>query len=347
MPTAGARTRASAVFLICLLNVTVFAAAMSGLRRGTKDVVDILLRNSGHPRSKPMELPLLGHRARSCRSRRVRRHYARTPAPPGLIRAARPRRRRPAPPSHRRHRPLSASLPPRPVRQPAARVRAPGRSRAHSPHRHPPPAVPAGVPARVRPTRNAARSRSRAPCATATVAGRPPVARLRPPSPADAPCPALDFHQVLQGRSRSPNDVRTARCVATHRPLRRRASSPSHRGRDACRATTRHGVQATLPHAGALRHEPITRRIAPELRATHGVAAPVTNFPLREISDRGRPRSRPPAPPSHQGGAVVPPSERRRPGVAAPSARRRPHPLHQRSGSNLSRPGQRPHVAAC
>ncbi len=42
---------------------------MSGLRRGTKDVVDILLRNSGHPRSKPMELPLLGHRARSCRSR--------------------------------------------------------------------------------------------------------------------------------------------------------------------------------------------------------------------------------------------------------------------------------------
>ena len=42
---------------------------MSGLRRGTKDVVDILLRNFGHPRSKPMELPLLGHRARSCRSR--------------------------------------------------------------------------------------------------------------------------------------------------------------------------------------------------------------------------------------------------------------------------------------
>lgn len=51
---------------------------MSGVRRGTKDVVDILLRNSGHPRSKPMELPLLGHRARSCRSRRVRRHCART-----------------------------------------------------------------------------------------------------------------------------------------------------------------------------------------------------------------------------------------------------------------------------
>ena len=38
----------------------------------------------------------------------------------------------------------------------------------------------------------------------------------------------LDSHRVLQGRSRSPNDVRSARCVVTHRPLRRRASSPSH-----------------------------------------------------------------------------------------------------------------------
>ncbi len=207
---------------------------MSGLRRGTKDVVDVLLRNSGHPRSKPMELPFLGHRARSCRSRRVRRHYARTVTPPGLIHAARPRRRRPAPPPHRRRRPLSVSLPRRSVRRPAARVRA----------RWPLPRASPGSPARVtitcppgssrvRSARNAARSRSHAPCATATVARRPPVSRLRPPSPADAPCPALDSHQALRGRSRTPNDVRCARCVATHRPLRRRASSPSHRGRDA------------------------------------------------------------------------------------------------------------------
>ena len=90
---------------------------------------------------------------------------------------------------------------------------------------------------------------------------------------------------------------------------------------------------ATLPHAGALRHEPVMRRIAPEHRATHGVAAPVTNFRLREISDRGRPRSRPPAPATAAGGAAVPPSERRRPGIAAPSPRRCPHrhqPARQR-----------------
>ncbi len=68
MPTAGARLPGARRLLVCLLNVTVFAAAMSGLRRGTKDIVDILLRNFGHPRSKPMELPLPGHQARSCRS---------------------------------------------------------------------------------------------------------------------------------------------------------------------------------------------------------------------------------------------------------------------------------------
>ena len=53
---------------------------------------------------------------------------------------------------------------------------------------------------------------------------------------------------------------------------------------------------ATLPHDGALRHEPVMRPVAPEPRATHSVAPPVTNFGLREISDRGRSRGRPPPP---------------------------------------------------
>ena len=41
-----------------------------------------VLRNSGHPRSKPLELPLLGHRARSCRSRRCAAIAPRTTADP-------------------------------------------------------------------------------------------------------------------------------------------------------------------------------------------------------------------------------------------------------------------------
>ena len=73
---------------------------------------------------------------------------------------------------------------------------------------------------------------------------------------------------------------------------------------------------ATLPHAGALRHEPVMRRIAPEHRTTHGVAAPVTNFRLREISDRGRPRSRPPE-------AATAPGRRRRSAVGTPSPEHR------------------------
>ena len=81
---------------------------------------------------------------------------------------------------------------------------------------------------------------------------------------------------------------------------------------------------ATLPHGGALRHEPVMRPTTPEPRATHGVAAPVTNFGLREISDRGRSRSRPRAPATAPGGAAVPPSERHRPGVAAAWSRRHP-----------------------
>ena len=50
----------------------------------------------------------------------VRRHCATHHCQPGFIRAARPRRRRPAPPSHRRRRPLSASLP-KPPGSPANR----------------------------------------------------------------------------------------------------------------------------------------------------------------------------------------------------------------------------------
>ena len=85
-------------------------------RRGTNERPRTsILRNFGQPRSKPLELPLLGHRARSCRSRRCAAIAPRTTAKPGFIHAARPRRRRPAPLSHQRRRPLSASFPNRRV----------------------------------------------------------------------------------------------------------------------------------------------------------------------------------------------------------------------------------------
>ena len=291
---------------------------MSGSRRGTKDVVDILLRNSGHPRSKPMELPLLGHRARSCRSRPrappLRAHHC----SPGLIHAARPRRRRPAPPSHRRRRPLSASLPPRSARWPAARVRdrwplpsaSPARGTRHMP------CLPGSV---ARPI-DAKRGAEPFPCSHAPQR-RSPVAR---PSPGfirrhrrTRRVRRLDSHRALQGRSRprttfEPPDAlsRIARFDAAH--PRRHAPRTGRLSRHYSSSST-----ATLPHAGALRHEPIMRRTAPEHRATHGVAAPVTNFRLREISDRGRPRTRPSAP-------ATAPRRRRRSAVGTPSPSRQP-----------------------
>ena len=297
MPTAGARSRATAVFHLCLLNVTVFAAAISGSRRGTKDVVDILLRNSGHPRSKPMELPLLGHRARSCRSRPRAPPLRAHDCSPGLIHATRPRRRRPAPPSHRRRRPLSASLPTRPVRRPAARVRDRRPLPSASPYAAHVTCRAFQVQSRVRSTRNAARSRSHAPMRHSD--GRPSPARLQASSAvADgrAVSGALTLTEPYRG---VPAPERRS-----NRPMRCHASPAStprilavtHRGRDALSRHYSSSSTATLPHAGALRHEPIMRRTAPEHRATHGVAAPVTNFRLREISDRGRPHSRPPAP---------------------------------------------------
>ena len=99
----------------CVLNVTVFAAAMSGQatrHERTSCVRPAKLRASpkqtigtAYPRRPGTVLSVPP----------VRRHCAAHQCQPGFIRAARPRRRRPAPPSHRRRRPLSASLPTRRV----------------------------------------------------------------------------------------------------------------------------------------------------------------------------------------------------------------------------------------
>ena len=192
-----------------------------------------------------------------------------------------------------------------------------GRSRAHpleSGTRHLD--VPPGLLAR--PT-GAKRGAEPFPCSLAPQR-RSPVARLSPGfvrrRRRTRRVRRLTLTKPYRGVLAPPNDVRCARCVATHRPLRRRASSPSapRTGR-----LSRHyspWSEATLPHPGALRHEPVMRRIAPEHRPTHGVAAPVTNFRLREISDRGRPRSRPPAP-------APAPRRRRRSAAGTPSPGRR------------------------
>ena len=120
----------------------------------------------------------------------IRRHCTAHHCQPGFIHAARPRRRRPAPPSHRRCRPLSASFPNR---------RVPKRTGTCPRQARPSRALPAGgmrhipclrVRCASRRMRNAARSRSHSPCAAAAVARRPPVSRLRPPSPGDTPRPA-------------------------------------------------------------------------------------------------------------------------------------------------------------
>ena len=123
----------------------------------------------------------------------------------------------------------------------------------------------------------------------------------------------LTLTKPYEGVLAPPNDVRCARCVATHRPLRRRASSPSHRGRDACRATTRHGVKRRYHTPG--------RFVTSRSRArSHRIIAPRTaSRPLSLISGFAKlvtgavPAAARPHPPPQPGGAAVPPPERRRP----------------------------------
>ena len=214
---------------------------------------------------------------RSCRSRHARGHYAARNCLRLDPRCA-PLSERPGSPVTSKDPPVSASLPRRPdPGRPHVSVPA-DRSRATSPYS--PPVTGAclsGFLARPT-TRNAARSRSK----LLAPQRRSPIAHL---SPGFVPrhrrtrrVRRLDFHQALQGRSRSPSDIRPARARVRDRAARRRASSPvtARMGR-----LSRHyssSSPTTLPHARALRHEPVTPRNAPATRATTGSPPPVTNF---------------------------------------------------------------------
>ena len=238
--TPDARIRAPAAFS-CLFAQR-YGLRRSHIRRATRHercLATSVLRNSGHPRSKPLELPLLGHRMRSCRSRYARGHYTARNCVRLDPRCA-PLPGRPGSPVTSKDPPFSAPLPRRPVPE-RRHVSVPAdRSRATSPYSAPATGCAFPVSSRVPTTRNAARSRSRSPCATATVAHRPPVSRVRPRHRRTRRVRRLDFHQALQGRARSLSDIRTVRRVVTHRPPRRRASSPVTARMGRLRATTRH-----------------------------------------------------------------------------------------------------------
>ena len=278
---------------------------MSGLRRGTKDVVDILLRNSGHPRSKPMELPLLGHRARSCRSR-----------PCAAIKRAR----------------LLTRLYPRctsPSETPGSPVtsKAPTLERFSSPSCGPPtrgtcpypPAAPARIPRTRHPSLGVPSGVKRASARRETRRGAVPML-LAPqrPSPVARLSPGFIRRHRRTRRVRRLTLTESYRGVyypperRSNRPMRCHAS-PASRPR-ILSVTARMGrlsrhysssSTATLPHAGALRHEPVMRPIAPEHRTTHGVAAPVTNFGAAKLVTGAAPAAARPHPPPHPGGAAA------------------------------------------
>ena len=245
----------------------------------------------------------------------MRRHCAAHHCQPGFIRAARPRRRRPAPPSHRRRRPLSASFPNR---------RGPRRTGTCPRQARPSRALPADgmrhIPClRVRcASRRCGTRRGVVPTLLAPQR-RSPAARL---SPGSVPrrrgtrrVRRLDSHRAPQANLVHLNDVPDRPSDVSPFPIRRRVILPSpgedgtpHRrwhlcSKERCHFTTRPpGKRATaacsaprpvtaaaLAPAGdrALRHgSVITSNGAPAL-APRALPPAVTNFGFAKVSDSG------------------------------------------------------------
>ena len=166
----------------------------------------------------------------------------------------------------------------------------------HASHSMPPGSL------RIPTMRNAARGRSQSPsCAAAAVARRPPVPRLRPPSPGTRRVRRLDSHRAPRADLVLPNDVPSRSSDVSLLPARRRVTPASRSGTGRhmdggasallSTATTPQGRtgradRRSVPPAsrrgdGALRHEPvITRNGAPA---------------LARLAPRGTPRTPPPA----------------------------------------------------
>ena len=135
------------------------------------------------------------------------------------------------------------------------------------------------------------------------------------------------------------------RCAVAHRPLRRRASSPSRRGRDACRATTRHGVPRRYHTPGRFVTSR-SRAVPPRNFAPRTASRPLSLISgFAKLVTGAVPAAARPHPPPHP---EAPPF-RRRNAVARASPRLRrtaaPSPLHPRSKDNQrNRHPASPHV---
>ena len=265
---------------LCVLNVAVFAAAMSGQatrhERTSFDIRPAKLRASpkqttgtASPRRPGTVLSVPP----------VRRHCATHHCQPGFIRAARPRRRRPAPPSHRRRRPLSASLP-KPPGSPA--------NRHVSVSARPSRALPADGMRHIHASRFAAhpddaeRGAESFPISFVAPRRRLPAGH---PSPGFVPrrrrtrrVRRLDSHRAPRADLVLPNDVPDRSSDVPLIPARRRVVAASHSsgtGRHIDGGASALQSAATIPHrhlvsaarrsaapasrrgAGALRHEPV------------------------------------------------------------------------------------------
>ena len=187
-----------------------------------------VLRNPGHPRSKPLELPLLGHRARSCRSRSVRRHYARTTCATRL-------HPRCASPSETPGTPVTSKAPtlerflPEPPGSPASRhVSVPGRQSRALPSAgmgHIP--CPPGFAAH---PDDAERGAESFPLSLRRSGGCPPPTCLQAPSPVaggHAVSGVLTLTEPLGRTSVPPNDVPDRSSDVSPFPARRRITLPS------------------------------------------------------------------------------------------------------------------------